>query len=52
MADRAAEAAILLEIARRMRHHPEDIGVAVLVQNFLGAFVRFRRIAIVDAGHS
>jgi hypothetical protein len=35
-----------------MRHHPEDVGVPVLVQNFAGAFIRFRSIAIIDAGHN
>src|SRR3954465_12673584 len=34
-----------------MRHHPENVGVAILAEDFLGAFVRFRRVAIIDAGH-
>jgi hypothetical protein len=51
VADRAAEPAILLEIAWRVRHHPENIGVAVLAQNFARPLIRFRSIAIVDTGH-
>src|ERR1019366_9584813 len=51
VADRAAEPAILLKMARRVRHHPEDVGIAVLAQDFAGAFARFRSIAIIDAGH-
>ena len=38
VADRAAEPAILFKIARRVRHHPENIGVAVLAEDFAGAF--------------
>ena len=51
VADRAAEAAILLKIAWRMRHHPKNIGVTILAQDLAGAFVRFRSIAIIDTGH-
>jgi hypothetical protein len=50
-ADRSAEPAILLKITRRMRHHPENVGVAVFLQNFTGTFARVGRIAIVDTGH-
>ena len=46
MADRAAEPAILFKIARRMRHHPENVGVAVLAQDFAGAVVCLGRIAV------
>src|SRR6185437_15508427 len=51
VADRAAEPAILPEIVRRMRHHPENIGVAILAQHFAGAVVGFGGIAVVDTGH-
>src|ERR1700761_7910341 len=51
MADRPAQPAVLFEVTRRMRHHAKDIGVAIFAENFLGAFVRLRRIAIIDAGH-
>src|SRR6185437_2282527 len=51
VADGATEPAILPEIVRRMRHHPENIGVAVLAQHFAGAVVGFGGIAVVDTGH-
>jgi hypothetical protein len=34
-----------------MRHHPENIGVAVLVEDFAGAVAGFRGIAVIDTGH-
>jgi hypothetical protein len=34
-----------------MRHHPEDIGVAVLAEDFAGAVAGFCGIAVVDTGH-
>ncbi|MET3332522.1 hypothetical protein ABIF61_001046 [Bradyrhizobium japonicum] len=34
-----------------MRHHAEDVGVAVLVENFAGAVGCLGRVAVVDAGH-
>ena len=49
--DSAAQPAILLEILRRMRHHPENIGVAVFLQDFTGAFACMSGIAVVDTGH-
>jgi hypothetical protein len=51
MTDRATQPAILFEVARRMGHHSKDIGIAVLAKKFARAFVRFRGVAIVDAGH-
>src|SRR6476646_3006306 len=35
-----------------MRHHPEDVGVAVLAEDFAGAIVMLVGIAVFDAGHS
>jgi hypothetical protein len=32
-------------------HHPKDVGVAVLLQNFTGAFAGVSGIAVVDTGH-
>src|SRR5262249_54346788 len=49
--DRAAEPTILLEMARRMRHHAKDIGVTILAQKLARAIVVFCGIAVVDAGH-
>jgi hypothetical protein len=34
-----------------MRHHPENIGVAVLAEDFSGALAGLSGIAIVDTGH-
>jgi hypothetical protein len=49
--DGAAEPTVLLKIARRMRHHPEDVGIAILVEDFAGAVGCLGRVAVVDAGH-
>ena len=35
-----------------MRHHPEDVGVAVLGENFTGAIIGRGGVTIFDAGHS
>ena len=51
VADRAAQPAVLLQMARRMRHHPEDVGIAVLAQEFARAVVGLGGIGVVDAGH-
>src|SRR6516164_6963077 len=50
-ADRAAEPAILLEMARRVRHHAKDVGVAVFRQQLARAIVVLAGVAIIDAGH-
>src|SRR5258706_2875211 len=50
-ADRPAEQAIFFKIARRVRHHSKNVGVAVLVEDFTRAVACTSRIAIVDAGH-
>src|SRR3954447_5284185 len=34
-----------------MRHHPEDVGVPILPKDFARAFVGFRGMAIIYAGH-
>jgi hypothetical protein len=47
----APEPAILLEVAGGMRHHPENIGVAVLAEDFACSVAGIGGIAIVDAGH-
>src|SRR6185369_4326449 len=50
--DRPAQPAVLLKIARRMRHHAEDIGVAVLAEDFADPVVGFGGVAVFDTGHS
>src|SRR5438045_9002407 len=34
-----------------MRHHPENIRVAVFFQNFTGAVARMSKVAVVDTSH-
>jgi len=34
-----------------MRHHPEDVGVAVLAEQFAGTLIMLGGIAVFDAGH-
>jgi hypothetical protein len=34
-----------------MRHHLKNVGIAVLAEQFAGALVVFRGIAVVDTGH-
>jgi hypothetical protein len=41
----------MFEIAGRMRHHAEDVGIAVLAEDLAGAFAGCGGIAVVDAGH-
>jgi hypothetical protein len=51
MPDSTAEPAILLEMARRMRHHAKDVGVAVLGQQFAGAIIVLCGVAVGNARH-
>jgi hypothetical protein len=34
-----------------MRHHPENVGIAVLAEDLTGSIVGFRGIAVFDTGH-
>jgi hypothetical protein len=35
-----------------MRHHPEDVRIAVFAKQFAGALIVLGGIAVLDAGHS